>query len=205
MSIADLPHAVLGAVSPNEIGFDVTANPDGTPTWDDPTKLRFGAYRPADGRPGFYLGVIGMDVLTAQGSQAPHRNERGFIAFKIDNNDGQPPRPCLEVYLQRTADSDADVDMLCVLRISASGIELDPKGAGGIGINAPVTAKVSRFYSDDSRYVFNVQGDPTPEYPHGRIVQYARNGSNNPDDWTPVAILRPEALPSAPASATPDP
>ena len=185
----DLPHATFGEVSPNELGFDQKANPDGTPTWDDPTKLRFGAYQPADGRGHFYLGVLGMDVLTAQGSGQPHRAEKGFLALKLDNADGLPARPCLEFYLQRTADSDADADMVCVLRISAGGIELDPKGAGGMTINVPVTTRLpSMFQSDDGRYRYNVQGDPTPEYPFGRIVQYEAA------TMAPVAILRPEVL-----------
>ena len=50
------------------------------------------------------------------------------------------------------------------------------------------------FRSDDGRYVYNVQGDPTPEFPNGRIVQYNRNGSDDPAQWTAVAILRPELL-----------
>lgn len=188
MSIADLPHAVLHEVSPNEIGFDQKANPDGTPTWDDPTKIRYGAYRPADGRQHFYLGVIGMDVLTKQGAQT-HRNERGFVAFKLDNADGQPALPCIEIYMQRTADSDADEDMLCICRISSKGIELDPKGAGGMAINVPVTtapSRVSRFYSDDGAFCFNVQG-PASGQPQGAIIQYVTHGSLDESTWTAVA------------------
>jgi len=58
----------------------------------------------------------------------------------------------------------------------------------------PVPIRVSRFYSDDGAYVYNVQGDPTPEFPSGRIVQYATHGSPDPAQWTPVAILKPTAL-----------
>lgn len=55
------------------------------------------------------------------------------------------------------------------------------KGGGG--------GMPSAFRSDDGRYLYNVQGDPTPEYPYGRIVQYRLS------DMKAVAILRPEALP----------
>lgn len=61
-----------------------------------------------------------------------------------------------------------------------------------VPLTAPNLAAPSRFRSDDGRYVYNVQGDPTPEFPYGRIVQYDRNGSDDPTKWTAVAILRPE-------------
>lgn len=51
-----------------------------------------------------------------------------------------------------------------------------------------------RFYTGDGRYCYNVQGDPTPEFPHGRIVQYDTHGSTDESTWTAVAILRPEKI-----------
>ena len=52
----------------------------------------------------------------------------------------------------------------------------------------------ARFRSDDGRYVYNVQGDATPDFPHGRIVQYDTHGSADETTWTAVAIIRPEKL-----------
>ena len=184
----DLPHAQLTVVSPNELGFDPKVNADGTPTWDDPTKLRWGAFRPADGRDHFYLGVIGMDVLTRQSNGSVSRSERGFIAMKLDNNDGEPAMPCIEIHMQRTPTSDSDEDMLCVLRISAKGIELDPKGKGGIGINAPVTQappRVTRFYSDDGQFCFNVQGDGG-----GKLVKYQVIDGQPESEWPALGVIQ---------------
>lgn len=59
-----------------------------------------------------------------------------------------------------------------------------------IAPNLGTSERVTQFYSDDGRYCYNVQGDPTPEYPNGRIVQYDTSGPK----WVAVAILRPEAL-----------
>lgn len=60
----------------------------------------------------------------------------------------------------------------------------------------PVGAEPRKFTSDNGRYAFNVQGDAVlPDFPHGRIVQYDKNGSENPADWTAVAYLKPTPLP----------
>jgi len=156
MSIADLPHAVLHEVSPNEIGFDQELNPDGTSSWDDPVKLRFGAAPPSDGRKHFYLGCIGADLLK-NGS----RGEKIFIAFKMDNNDGLPPLPCIEIYAQRNEHTDSDADMLCILRISSKGLELDPKGVGGMGITGVNSSPkdVNRMWSPDGLKFTQQQND----------------------------------------------
>ena len=57
------------------------------------------------------------------------------------------------------------------------------------GLSGPAAVATS-FRSDDGRYLYNVQGDPTPEFPSGRIVQYDL-GVTPP---LPLAILRPEPL-----------
>lgn len=63
-----------------------------------------------------------------------------------------------------------------------------------VGTGAPPSPLPHMFASDDGKYRYNVQGDPTLEYPLGRIVQYRTNGSDDAAQWTPVAILRPEPL-----------
>ena len=193
MAIADLPHAVLREVSVNEIALDQKENPDapGTPSLDDPVKFRLGAYPPA-GRRKFYLGTISFDVLRSGG----HRTEVGFLKFAVDEfveADGDPV-PMVELFLTRTTDNSTDAGIDRVLTISRKGCRLTvPLSAPSF--SAPIiSAPPSRFRSDNSRYVYNVQGDPTPEYPHGRIVQYARHESDDPAAWTPVAILRPDRL-----------
>lgn len=44
---------------------------------------------------------------------------------------------------------------------------------------------MSRFYSDDGKYCFNVQGDEG-----GHIVQYDTHGSTDESTWTPVGQFR---------------
>ena len=178
--ISEWAHAILRWVSPNEVGldqkFDVAA---GEPTWDDPVKLRLGAFRPY-GREHFYFGAIGMDLLSppTPGNPRPHE-EKGFIAFKVDSNDGEEARPCVEFHLQRTAHTHDDEDMLCVARISSKGIELDPKSQGGMGVfyqgrqlGGAASGHVSQFYTDDGKYKYTLQSDPVPGLPFGRIVVY---------------------------------
>ena len=59
------------------------------------------------------------------------------------------------------------------------------------GLSGPAAAgSGSGFRSDDGRYFYNVQGDATPEFPRGRIVQY----DTTVTPWTAVAIIRPETL-----------
>lgn len=149
----ELPHALLRGYT-NELAFDQKPNPDGDgPTFDDPVKLRFGAFRPVDGRPGFYVAAISMDVLAGD-DRDPTRLEKGFLALKMD------PEPCLEVYMQKRADTVEDRDMVCVMRISASGLELDPKHTGGISLRGVrVEGRVDRMTSGDGRFVTVQQGD----------------------------------------------
>ena len=168
--ISQWAHAILEWVSPNESGLNQLCDEHGKPTWDDPVKLRMGAYRPRDGRKHFYLGIWGGDILTKQGSGSPHRDERAFVAIKHDNNDGQQAVPCFEFYAQRTAESTSDADMLCLARLSSKGLELDPKhqapnmqitvrgvpvgsggGSGGV--------RVTRFYTDGGKFLINWQDD----------------------------------------------
>lgn len=179
----DLPQARLHEVSPNELGFDQKLGPDGTSQWDDPVKFRFGAARPADGRTHQYLGCISMDLLS-NGS----RREKGFIAFKLDNNDGEPAIPCIEIYMGRDLHADSDADMLCVCRISSKGIELDPKGAGGMAITgvAASAGRVSRFYTDDGRYCYNFQG-PASGQPQGSGIKYDTHDSPDESTWTAIS------------------
>lgn len=134
--ISEWYHAILQWVSPNEAGLDQKFGPEtGEPTWDDPVKIRFGAYRPF-GRRKFYFGTISMDLLfpPQPGNARPHQ-EKGFLAFKMDSNDDDPvARPCIEAHLQRDEHTHEDDDMLCAVRISSKGLEIDPKQKGGMGI-----------------------------------------------------------------------
>ena len=181
----DLPHAVLHVVSPNELGFDQKDDGHGVPTMEDPIKLRFGAWHLPRGK--FYIGAIGMDVLRRRSDGTVSREEVGFLKLAVDemrDGDGDPV-PMVEVFLTPRVGQSQDADMQRVLTLSRKGATFHvPTNVGGGSAGLP-----SVFVSDDGRYLYNVQGDPTPEYPYGRIVQYRRS------DMKAVAILRPEALP----------
>lgn len=58
----------------------------------------------------------------------------------------------------------------------------------------PPPGRVTRFYSGDGRYGYNVQSDQTPEYPHGKIVQYDTHGTTDETQWAAVGLIRPETL-----------
>ena len=177
----DLPHAILHPVSPNELGFDQKDDGLGTPTMEDPIKLRLGAWYLERGK--FYIGTIGMDVLRRKDG-AIHREEVGFLKFAVDeqqDGDGDPV-PMVELFLCPKVGQSGDADMARVLTISRKGVIFH------VPVTLGAAPMPSMFRSDDGKYRYNVQGDPTPEYPFGRIVQYEAA------TMTPVAILRPEAL-----------
>ena len=176
--IADLPHARLVKYA-NEIALDQKCDPDGRPTWDDPTKLRFGAYDP--GRPNFYLFALSGDVLQKDNPDAPRRLEKAFLGVKLD------PDPTVEIYLQARADTTEDATMRRVFRLTPTGLEL---GVPILGTTAPASGTASRFYSDDRRYCFNVQGDEG-----GKIVQYATHGTTDESRWTAVGEFRAAPVP----------
>lgn len=96
--IYDLAHAWLNGYT-NELALDQKADEHGVPTMDDPVKLRFGVWKPADGRPGYYISTISFDVLSVEDG-AIRRLEIGFLGFKLD------PYPCLECYLLSDATGD---------------------------------------------------------------------------------------------------
>lgn len=85
----------------------------------------------------------------------------------------------------RPGDTD-DARMIPVLQLHYDKIVAHVPIVGAVAATGGDTRS---FLSDDGRYLFNVQGDPTEEFPHGRIVQYRRS------DMKAVAILRPEPLP----------
>lgn len=161
MAIAELPHAVLHEVAVNEIAFDQKHNPDGTPTLDDPIKLRFGAFRPPDGRGKFYIGCIGFDVLRWKDGQV-HRTEVGFIKLAIDetrDGDGKP-MPMIEFFLTKGIDDSTDAANDRVSTFSRSACIARVPLFPDAGINAPVTAAPQSFMSSpDGRYQTHMQGD----------------------------------------------
>lgn len=196
MAIAELPHAVLHEVSVNEIALDQRESDTepGQPSHNDPVAFRFGAFAPKEHPSKFYIAKISLDVLSRKDGKI-HRAEAGFIKLAIDetiDNDGKP-KPHIAIFLSQEAGTSGDEDDP-VLVITRRGYLLNVPW-----LNAPMMGGWPRgFRSDDGRYHYNVQGDPTPDYPHGRIVQYDRHGSDDPAQWTPVAILKPEAMKGTP-------
>ena len=190
----DLRDSEFIPISPNELGHLQKDAPigSGIPQHDDPVGYGVGAWARPFGRLKYYLGKFRMDVLRWNNGQR-HHTEVGFLKWAIDelvNNDGKPI-PMFAVYLTESDEGSSDQGQQPVAIFTRRGIRLLVPvfveagivgGGGGGGIP-------SAFQSDDGRYLYNVQGDPTPEYPYGRIVQYRRS------DMKAVAILRPEALP----------
>lgn len=156
--IAALEHAVLRVVSVNETAFDQLANPDGTPTLDDPLKQRIGAYATPDGK--FYIGCISMDVLRRQGDGLPHRTEVGFLKFAVDemvDRDGDPV-PMVELFLTQNIHDSSDQAMQRVFTASRKGVtfHVPVMMLGG----TIASGKVTRFYTDGGMYCVNMQDDP---------------------------------------------
>ena len=175
--IADLYHALVRGYT-NEVSIDQKEAPGGSATFDDPVKLRFGAYRPADGRRSFYLGAISMDVLEADGPE-PRRREKGFIALKLD------PDPVIEVFLQKRADTTEDRDMVLVFSVSEDYCEFHVP-VRGLPTTAP--SRVTRVYTDDGRYCYNFQG-PSSGQPLGAGIKYDTHGSADGSTWTAVGRI----------------
>lgn len=177
-TVHEIEHAIIRRVSPNEYGMDQKSDGQGNATWDDPVKLRFGAWKRPDNH---YMFAISGDVLTGPDDN-PRRAEKLFIGVKLD------PNPCLEIYAQRTRDTEEDADMLCVLRIGSEGIELDPKHAGGMvakgfGNTGNNGAQGGRFYHEGGKFCTIFQND-------GHIVEYKIvDGAGNPlpeNQWVAV-------------------
>lgn len=189
MDIADLPHAVLRVVSVNELGFDQKCNADGSPTMDDPIKLRYWAY--AGDRNQFYIGTISFDVLRRDGQGLPHRTEVGFLKFAVDEtvNGDKDPVPMVELFLTPNMYDSTDAAMQRVFTASRKGVIFHVPVTMNGGTQAAASGRAARFYSDDGRYCFNVQGDDG-----GKLVQYDTHGSTDEATWTAVATLRGQPL-----------
>lgn len=191
MDIADLPHAVLRVVSVNEIGFDQKANPDGSPTLDDPTKVRIGAY-PGD-RAKFYIGAISMDVLRRDGQGLPHRTEVGLIKLAVDemaDRDGDPV-PMIEIFLTPSIHDSTDAAMQRVLTLSRKGLIVHVPTSIGTQVPtqpSPVAGPPQQLWDGTGRYFAQMQNDGTDN--HGRpifnFVAYQASA--------PFSIANPEAV-----------
>ena len=118
--------------------------------------------------------------------------EIGLVMVKRDERGRNNPahQDALEIRILTHIpgrESFEDADYKPMFSIRHDGIDLH-------GAMMPTAPK--GFTSDDGRYLYNVQGDPTPEYPHGRIVQYDTRHpefTSNPSAAA-VAILKPEPL-----------
>lgn len=137
-------------------------------TGGDPVAVR---WRSANGG----VGKLSADVPDGAGGWT----EIGYLFIKRDERPGKAHWPIFEFW--KSGSTDADAARLFEIRADAIIAHVPIAQPGG-------AAAPSRFVSDDGRYVYNVQGDPTLEYPSGRIVQYRAS------DMQPVAILRPEPL-----------
>ncbi len=143
---------------------------------------------------GFVLGALDDDVqLSADGVPDHHR---GKLQISLREDTPSEPRPVAvwsqyrsqERFGVRTfyAAIKRSIASLWVHAPAGEGVEpyCGASGGGGGGLPRAVD-------SDDVRYFYNVQGDATPDFPYGRIVQYRREADGS---LTPVAILRPERI-----------
>lgn len=183
----DLPDGQIKPVGQNEVALDSHV--------DDPPKFRLGVKRLLESW-GRSLGAFSGDLVHQNGS----REEMVLVQLKeTEDAQGRTTRGGeLYVGLKRPGTESKDDAMIDVLVANVEqGFHFRlPVYAPNLTGETPLpqSARVSRFWSDDGRYVYNVQGDATPEFPHGRIVQYATNGTTDESQWTPVAIIRPEKL-----------
>ena|SRR3990167_1733161 len=196
MSIHDLPHAVLEECSVNEIALRQKSkaesqdpdDPDPSqPSQDDPVGFRIGAWANPLGRLKWYIGKISLDVLRFV-QNTIHRTEVGFIKMAIDelfDNDGKP-LPMVAIYLTSNTTGSSDADQQPVMIWTRAGIRCLVPFIVEAGINAPVTSKVTRFYTDHGRYVVNWQDDTG--WPSG--VVYDTHDSIDESTWTHVGTVR---------------
>ena len=170
-TIAQIAHAIFGGYF-NEFVIDQKCDPvTGLPTWDDPLKLRFGAFDP--GHPD-YLGVIGFDRLVKDDTpDTPRRLEKGFIGFKLD------PDPTIEIYLQERKDTTEDGTMRRVLRLTPTALEL---GVPITGATVPTGGTSSFLRSPNGRYELELQDD-------GNVVIYDEANGHIPT-FDAFSVLR---------------
>ncbi len=139
----------------------------------DPVKFRVVGWIPS-GQNG-YMGAFSANVAEGSDDNLVQR-EKILVAFKID------PDPCLEIYLQKRADTTEDRDMLRVIRLTPHELEL------GVPIKGSVTGgKVTRFYTDGGKFVINWQDDTGR--PVG-VVYSTNNGSADESTWTAVGTVQ---------------
>lgn len=169
---------------------------DAKPHTMDPTKVRQGTFDP-----GNYFGAFSGDFLVGD-PENPTRYEKVLVALKPDDDSAvrqfweTHPGGVFEVFTQAAGTSD-DAHMIRALRISAMYVELfghrlitrHPDGSVTWHLGEGGGSPASRFYSDDGRYCFNVQGDDG-----GKIVQYDTHGSSDESGWTAVGELRARRL-----------
>lgn len=166
-------------------------------TVEDPPGVRLGAMA------GGSLGKISGNRVRADGTH----DEVAMIQLKIDERFRPPEAGGIgtewglvgEVRIDirrppRPDDPNDDKAMEPAARLLYDEIQFFKPVRFLDGTIAQAGGRASRFYSDDGRYCYNVQGDPTEQYPHGRIVQYDTHHSSDETTWTSVAILRPVPL-----------
>ena len=117
--------------------------------------------------------------------------ELGFVAYKEDERGRTDPahQNCLEVefWSKKAGNSWEDADYERVFAIRHDGVVFYKGGASTSG-------RVTRFFSDNGKFCYNVQGDPASG-PAGRIVVYDTN-NNHPDEntWRAVGLITPTPI-----------
>ena len=185
MAIADLPDAELIPISVNEIGLVQKADETdpSQPKHDDPVGFGFGAWARPFGRLKYYIGKIRLDAMRWKDGRR-HFTEVGFLKFAVDelvDNDGIPV-PMVAIYLMDNDEVSTDQGEQPVAIFTRRGIRfLAPvtMEAGGSAGPAPVTARVTRFYTDGGKFMVNWQDDQG----NIRAVKYRVDLTKPESEW----------------------
>lgn len=136
----------------------------------DPVKFRMATKR------GYGIGVLSINRLRDDGVG---HDEVGMIFGKLDDRYPGKLSGMWDIFCQDPS-VPGDLGMKRVMEIFHDKVVFH-KPVFGI----PAGGRPTRFYSDDGRFCFNVQGDDG-----GKIVQYNMNGTTDESKWTPVAQFK---------------
>lgn len=170
--------------SQNEVSIISTIN--------DPPAIRFAS-------PGGGLGKFSGNVIDANGRQ----EEVCLLQFKNAERDrgtsDELKGGAMTLHL-KNPHIDGDNGMVKIFEADYAGITFcvpvtqgaDTGGTftgGGTPLTPGAASHVSRFYSDNGEFCYNVQGDTSVDYPYGRIVVYQTHGSTDESTWRAVGAI----------------
>lgn len=163
------PFGFVGAIGENEVEI-VSTKPD-------PPKVRLAVEQ---GQAESNLGAVSFNLRRPDGTH----DEYAYVMGRLTSASPTFPRGGAVYVAVRPPGSDTTREVLyldnerAIFSVPIAAPNLGPAG------------RVSRFYSDDGRYCYNVQGDPQPGAPFGRMVIYDTHHSQDETTWTAVGTLQ---------------